>query len=322
MDDYFHQMTSAALHAVFLAICFAVPRSTVLEPVETELRFQRWVETRLQVDERFEPVERLVKVTHSPDVGFGSGVGNRDGSGAGPAWGGGVDRRAQAPALGPSSRSDSDLRVDRTRPEPEGPALDGDVGDESVTSERKRGELRDGADGGGGLGDAERADEVSGSGSGGSSSGCGCDGPMAPRGLNGIGQLGRNGEDARLVKTALGTDEKNDFIVPSVAASEPAISCDGCAAIIERIIRSHLREIRYCYELSLERDPRLEGQLDLSLSIPKRGGRPTRVAASPPMSDQKLRLCAEDRMSRWVFPALAHDARANFPVRLSSTTAF
>jgi hypothetical protein len=143
------------------------------------------------------------------------------------------------------------------------------------------------------------------------------DGPLDGFGVGSMGAVAGRVRGRQLPEPQLGrAPSVPQFIVPSVRAAKPVVSCQPCAAIIERIIRAHMREIRYCYEQSLQRNSRLEGELMLTLRIAKRGGAPTEVAAESAMPAADLERCAERRMSRWVFPELPHDSKANFPVRL------
>ncbi len=319
MDTIESQFVSAVLHVAFLILCFMVPAHAAVERLEPDMAFERWVEARIVVTAPPKTREVSFAVEHVDGFFVGGGQGTVADNGAGPEWGGAVGATAKAPRKGPHERSSGEVISERTRVD-SGNALEGVAGEDAATSDEVVGPLADGADGGGGTGHAERDEPEPGSGSGGVGFGaCGCADPSnmgrgssAGRGLPMLGKP-RVLPEPQLERTP----SSPDFIVPTISAAKPVVSCAPCAAIIERVIQAHMREIRYCYERALERNSRLEGELMLTLRIPKQGGVPIETSASLPMPADQLESCAQDRMSRWIFPELPHDAKANFPVRLS-----
>ncbi len=71
---------------------------------------------------------------------------------------------------------------------------------------------------------------------------------------------------------------------------------------VERILRRHSMEIRYCYERELQREPNLRGQITLRALIDSRGRvSDVRILASNDRNET-LQNCIRQRIGRWRFP--------------------
>ncbi len=72
--------------------------------------------------------------------------------------------------------------------------------------------------------------------------------------------------------------------------------------IIRRIVRAHINEVRYCYNLALERDPRARGRVSVRFVINSSG----KVIASEldflNIDDLRLGDCVANAIKRWTFP--------------------
>ena len=68
------------------------------------------------------------------------------------------------------------------------------------------------------------------------------------------------------------------------------------------VIRKHLHEIRYCYETSILRNPKLEGKLVVSFVINGTGEVKKPAVKETEMRDQPLDKCVVSRIALWKFP--------------------
>ncbi|HEY8270875.1 MAG TPA: AgmX/PglI C-terminal domain-containing protein [Pseudobdellovibrionaceae bacterium] len=81
---------------------------------------------------------------------------------------------------------------------------------------------------------------------------------------------------------------------------------------VRPVILSHLKEVRICYEATLERTPKSEGKLVVSWQINKEGKATnyTAIKESSTIFDQRLIQCLGDTLSTWQFPIPPDDAVA------------
>lgn len=315
MNAISSQYLSAALHVAFLLLCFTVPIAPQLDVLEPDVRFERWVRHRVKPDPPTPPPPVVVRLKHDPRWGLGGGVGSTDGATSGSSSGPDASVPARAPQKGPSKRQRG---PERDEPSGSGSAGGGgSVGDDEIDSEKLIGELVDGASGGGGKGHAKKPDDSGGF--GGASSGCGC---MAPAtigtgmGIGGLGR-GRRGAGVREIPQAdLGEYVPSTPVARSMVI-ETAQGCDGCRETIQRIVRSRVNEIKYCYENELKGgDPSLDGELLIELRIGASGGEPTSVAVTMQGGAPELEACAKGKAARWFFPPLGQNAAVSFPILL------
>jgi hypothetical protein len=86
--------------------------------------------------------------------------------------------------------------------------------------------------------------------------------------------------------------------------------------LLERVLRSHLSEVRACYELALHRDPQLTGRLQVRFVLSPLGEVTAAVAASDTLGDPALQRCVLDRFLSWKFPAFRVEAEVTLPLVL------
>jgi hypothetical protein len=72
--------------------------------------------------------------------------------------------------------------------------------------------------------------------------------------------------------------------------------------IIRRVVRTHLNEIRYCYEQSLVRRPSLAGRVVVQFTIAPTGRVLASVLQSSTMGEPTLSSCVVDATKRWEYP--------------------
>lgn len=102
--------------------------------------------------------------------------------------------------------------------------------------------------------------------------------------------------------------EPKPVISPGVATVGKSLD----KAAIQRVIRRHTRQARYCYEKALQVDPKLEGKVTLSFTIQTDGAvRDARVKASK--LPQSVSACLIAQAERWRFPKAATITQVNYP---------
>ncbi len=73
-------------------------------------------------------------------------------------------------------------------------------------------------------------------------------------------------------------------------------------AIIRRIVRAHINEVRYCYNQGLSEDPELAGRVVVQMTIGSDGKIAESTVASTDMEDTDVPQCIAEAAARWVFP--------------------
>lgn len=75
--------------------------------------------------------------------------------------------------------------------------------------------------------------------------------------------------------------------------------------VIRRIVRHHLNEVKYCYELELARAPGLAGRVVVQFAIAPGGQVITSALQSSTMGNARVENCTVQAVRRWSFPAPA-----------------
>lgn len=90
--------------------------------------------------------------------------------------------------------------------------------------------------------------------------------------------------------------------IPQVEWHEPVVGTTG-AEEIRRVVRTHLAEIRACYDASLANDPQRRGLLKIEFVIGPTGVVEGATASDPTgLGDPELSTCIEAAIESWVFP--------------------
>lgn len=71
---------------------------------------------------------------------------------------------------------------------------------------------------------------------------------------------------------------------------------------IMQVIRSHLNQIRHCYEQTLQRSPNKAGQMKVSFVINPAGRVTTVTLGADTVGDAVMRGCVTGKIARWAFP--------------------
>jgi TonB family protein len=90
--------------------------------------------------------------------------------------------------------------------------------------------------------------------------------------------------------------------------------------VIRRIVRTHINEIRSCYNAGLTRNPGLEGQVTLQFSILATGKVGAAIVESSTIPDTEVGACIVRAAKRWSFPPIPNKSTAlvSYPFRLQS----
>ena len=91
---------------------------------------------------------------------------------------------------------------------------------------------------------------------------------------------------------------------PSDDAKSPPGQVKGSLdkAIIRRIVRAHISEVRHCYNNGLTEDPDLGGRVNVQFTISPTGKVPVAVVASSTLDHEATETCISRAVKRWKFP--------------------
>jgi outer membrane biosynthesis protein TonB len=93
-------------------------------------------------------------------------------------------------------------------------------------------------------------------------------------------------------------------------AAVPTLGIDGSAEIqgqldremIQRVVREHRREIRACYEAQLQRNPELEGRVQINWIISPDGAVAAARVSTTTLNSRDVEECMVRRIRQWRFP--------------------
>lgn len=171
---------------------------------------------------------------------------------------------------------------------------------------------------GGGLGATEDGLSLAGSGLGGG----GADGDFgasAGAGIEetiGLGTLGTVGHGSG-TGTGYGSGSAYGRLGGHTAAVVPDLAgiptvrgrCD--AAMIRRVVRAHVNEVRFCYERALQARPELTGRVVARFDIARDGSAADAAIDSSTVADPTVAACVAGAIRRWQFPTCA--ATVSYP---------
>jgi TonB family protein len=90
--------------------------------------------------------------------------------------------------------------------------------------------------------------------------------------------------------------------VPKIIPTTATVRGNLDKEIIRRIVRTHLNEIRFCYEQSLVRHPSLSGRVVVQFTIAPTGRVMTAVLQSSTIGEPALNSCVVEATRRWEYP--------------------
>jgi TonB family protein len=142
---------------------------------------------------------------------------------------------------------------------------------------------------------------ISGTGTGGADTGL----PMlgGPGGLNTIPGGHGTGTGPHYGSNVGTLDFRRQPRVPQIISTQLNVRGNLDKEIIRRIVRTHLNEIRYCYEQSLVRHPSLSGRVVVQFTIANTGRVIASVLQSSTIPEPALNSCVVQATRRWQYPA-------------------
>jgi len=93
---------------------------------------------------------------------------------------------------------------------------------------------------------------------------------------------------------------------PEVETSDPVVCAGGPCIdkeLIRKVIRSHVGQVRYCYEAQLATQPDLAGRVSVTFQVGPSGQVAMARVASATMQSSSLEACLLSRVRTWLFPA-------------------
>jgi hypothetical protein len=147
----------------------------------------------------------------------------------------------------------------------------------------------------------------SGTGPAGSGIGLGVTGTGAGPGhgpLNGIGpdRLGTCDADCQVGAARASKLHGRQAIGPQVIVHPPVLHGTLDREIVRRIIRQHLNEVKYCYELQLPRHPDLAGRITVQFTIAAEGNVTASLVQTSSLNNVAVEGCIVQATRRWEFP--------------------
>lgn len=100
------------------------------------------------------------------------------------------------------------------------------------------------------------------------------------------------------------------LVVVAVSASAAVASADIDRSVIDRVVKTHFREIRGCYQQSLDANPSLHGKVTVTFTIEKDGK--VNVVKAEGLDDT-LDRCIEGRFKTFEFPKGPSPATIIYP---------
>ena len=73
--------------------------------------------------------------------------------------------------------------------------------------------------------------------------------------------------------------------------------------VIKRVVRRHISEVKYCYEMALAKNPTLAGRVVVKFVISPTGAVNAATLASSTLNNHQVESCVVGAAKRWVFPA-------------------
>ena len=107
---------------------------------------------------------------------------------------------------------------------------------------------------------------------------------------------------------------------PIVGVADGKVDGDIDKDLIRRIVRSHINEVRSCYNAGLTRDPNLGGRVTIQFSIVGNGKVSTSVVQENTTRDSEVGNCIAKAVKRWKFPRVNNGGTAlvSYPFRLTA----
>jgi TonB family protein len=133
------------------------------------------------------------------------------------------------------------------------------------------------------------------------SRGSGLGGGGTAEGLGGLGTKGRGAGGSGYGKGA-GYYGKKGGGSPGVGSGDPIVLGALDKSIIDRVVKQHLAEIRYCYQKELNKNPKLSGKVVIKFTIAADGTVSSAGVKSSSLNNSVVESCISGRFMRFRFP--------------------
>ncbi|AWV90342.1 AgmX/PglI C-terminal domain-containing protein [Bradymonas sediminis] len=124
-------------------------------------------------------------------------------------------------------------------------------------------------------------------------------------GMANVGTAGRGGGGGGggtgYGKGASNLGEKDDKL-PTIVPGKPQITGSLDKEIIRRVVRKHRRELTNCYQMELQKNKNLAGQVKVKFTIAGSGSVIAAVVSSSTMKNRTVESCITGKIQRWIFP--------------------
>jgi len=119
----------------------------------------------------------------------------------------------------------------------------------------------------------------------------------------GIGAVGTRGVAGGEGKygTGIGMGKKSSADI-SITQSDPEVTGSMDPELIRRVVRSHLDQLKYCYDNALTRNPKLTGKVSVRWIITEAGTVASSNVVGTTTNTPELDRCIAGRVLTWIFP--------------------
>ena len=90
--------------------------------------------------------------------------------------------------------------------------------------------------------------------------------------------------------------------VPQVRQAKAQVQGSMDKEVIRRVIRSHINEVRHCYNQALAKDPNAKGRIAVQFMIGPTGHVRSAIVQESTMKDAAVGTCVSAAVKRWIFP--------------------
>lgn len=107
---------------------------------------------------------------------------------------------------------------------------------------------------------------------------------------------------------------------PKIVPLPPQVMGSLDKKIIQRVVRQHRNEIRFCYEKELQKNPKLAGEVKVQFTITGSGSVSVALVKGSTLKNAAVEQCLAGKIRRWVFPAPTNNGIVivNYPFRFST----
>lgn len=91
---------------------------------------------------------------------------------------------------------------------------------------------------------------------------------------------------------------------PSVVFKQPTVSDGLDRELIQRTVRKHHKEVKYCYEQELIKNKNLAGKMTVRFTITANGDVAAAIPESSTLANSAVERCVANKIRRWAFPSV------------------